>query len=153
MAFPTVLLGFEMADPETPQENRNRCLRELEGKNISHYSVMLSAYINSRIDVNKAIFTLASAAIGFLIAAFNEPFSATSVDGVLYALSMVAFVTAVISTLFIHVSHTKAINAYIRNENEKQRDFELTTWIYVNYVAFGIGVLLAAILAVYSTFE
>lgn len=141
-----------MPNPESPEEARDRGLRELEGKNISHYSVILSAYITSRVDANKAIFTFASGAIGLLIAAFESPLSGTCTQSALYAISMLAFVSAVISTLFIHVSHTKAIEAYIRSENEKQRDFRLKTWVYVNYAAFGIGVVLAAILAVSNAF-
>ena len=57
---------------ETSEEREQRLLRELEGKNVAHYSVMLTAFINARVDANKAIFAFSSTGIGLLIAMGNN---------------------------------------------------------------------------------
>ena len=53
---------------ETKEQQEQRKLEELKGKNIAHYSVMLTAFINARVDANKAIFAFSSTGIGLLIA-------------------------------------------------------------------------------------
>jgi len=140
-----------MTEPENTEEGRTRRLKELEGKNISHYSVMLSSYISSRTEANKAIFTFSSAAIGLLLATYVQSESKCIVNA-FYALSMLAFVIAVISTLFIYVSNTKSIEAYIRNKEENKRDFQLKTWVYINYIAFSFGIVFAAIMAIFKAY-
>jgi hypothetical protein len=54
--------------PETEEERTQRELRELEGKNIAHYSTLLSAWIQTKMERDKTLVTLSSAAIGFLVA-------------------------------------------------------------------------------------
>ena len=141
-----------MVQLESPAEERSRKLKELEGKNIAHYSVMLAAYISSRVDANKAIFTFSLAAIGLLLAAYEKPSSSICSINIAFSISMLSFVIAVISTLFIHVSNTSAIEAYIRNENESSRNFQLKSWVYINYVAFGLGVVFAAALGIINIY-
>ncbi|MBD3654382.1 hypothetical protein [Kangiella sp.] len=142
-----------MTEPETSSEKRDRKLKELEGKNIAHYSVMLSSYISTRVDANKAIFTFSLAAIGLLLAAYEKPTSSACYTNIFYSLSMLAFVIAVISTLFIYVANSKAIEAYIRSKEESKRDFKLQAWMYINYIAFGLGVLFTAVLGILNIYE
>lgn len=125
---------------ETPEEERDRKLRELEGKNISHYSVMLAAYIGARIDANKAIFAFSSAGIGILVAVAEKVRKVSTCTQTMYLISLVAFLAAVISTLFVHVANAKAIESYITQDDEKSKEFKLKTWIYFNYIAFAVAV-------------
>ncbi|KGJ89514.1 hypothetical protein [Colwellia psychrerythraea] len=134
-----------MVQQESDIEKRIRELKELEGKNIAHYSVMMSTFISSRIDANKAIFTFSSAGIGLLVTLISEPNSTISV--VLFSSAILAFVIAVISTLFIYIAHTNAIESYIRNEGSHKRDLNLKEWVYVNYIAFSFGVVFVALFA------
>ena len=141
-----------MIEPESPSEGRDRRLKELEGKNIAYYSVMLTAYISSRTDASKAIFTFSLASIGLLLAAYEKPISSICKTNIIYSFSIVVFVIAVISTLFIHVSNTKAIESYLRSEKETQHDFQLKSWMYINYVAFGSGVLSSVLLGIIKVY-
>lgn len=140
------------SETETEKERKDRILKELEGKNIAHYSVMLSSYISSRTEPNKAIFTFSIAAIGLLLASYEKLASSNCTISVLYSLSMAGFLVAVLSTLFIYVAHTKAIESYIRNESEKQRDFILKKWAYINYTAFGLGVTFSSVLGIFKVY-
>ena len=55
---------------------------------------------------------------------------------------------AVISTLFVHVANAKAIESYITQDDEKSKEFKLKSWMYFNYIAFGVAVcfLVAALI-------
>jgi Na+/proline symporter len=128
--------------PETPEEERDRKLRELEGKNISHYSVMLAAYVSARVDANKAIFAFSSAGIGVLVAVWygNKLKSVSACTQTMYLIALVAFLIAVITTLFVHVANANIIESYITQSDEKTKEFKLKSWMYVNYFAFGAAV-------------
>ena len=54
-----------MAESEEEREKRN--LRELEGKNVAFYSTLLSAWIQTRMERDKTLITLSSAAIALLV--------------------------------------------------------------------------------------
>lgn len=53
--------------PESSEETQRRHLRELEGKNIQHYSVLLGAWIGTRMERDRTLVTLSAAAIGLLV--------------------------------------------------------------------------------------
>lgn len=56
-----------MPAPESEDENRNRILKEPEGKNIAHYSVLLDAWIQTRTERDKTLVTLSAAGVGLLV--------------------------------------------------------------------------------------
>ena len=57
--------------PESKEESEKRVLRELEGKNIAHYSVLLGAWIQTKMERDKTLVTLSAAAIGLLVTIFT----------------------------------------------------------------------------------
>ena len=129
-----------------------RALEELKGKNVAHYSVMLAAYLNARVDANKAIFAFSSTGIGFLIAISSKLQQLGSCAKIVYVGALLAFFVAACSTLFVHIKNVKAIESYIRSEEENKKDFELKTWNYVNYVSFAAGLALLLVFAVLGIF-
>lgn len=62
-----------MTTPETNDECRSRGLRELEGKNIAYYSVVLRIVIESELDGIKQIIAISSAGIGLQYALDRFP--------------------------------------------------------------------------------
>ncbi len=52
---------------ETTEQAEQRQLKELEGKNIAHYSILLNAWINIEMKRDKILVTLSVAAIGLLV--------------------------------------------------------------------------------------
>jgi hypothetical protein len=138
---------------ETEEERQHRLLDELKGKNIAHYSVMLAAYINARVDANKAIFAFSSTGIGLLIAIANRLQQLGTYIKLIYIGALTAFFVAVCSTLLVYVRNAKAIESYIRSEgNEKSMDFKLNTWKYVNYISFAIGLALSLVFTIVGIF-
>ena len=93
--------------PETGEEQRERKLRELEGKNISFYSTMLQAWVDAANEFDRTLITLSSAAIGLLFAILT---SAGVPDVRLLWFYLLAFI------FFIS---TIGICLYILSENRK----------------------------------
>lgn len=52
---------------ESIKDAEKRALRELEGKNIAHYSILLSTWIETKMERDKTLVTLSAAAIGLLV--------------------------------------------------------------------------------------
>ena len=52
---------------ESSDEKEKRMLRELEGKNIAHYSTLLAAWIQTKMEIDKTLVTLSTAAIALLV--------------------------------------------------------------------------------------
>jgi hypothetical protein len=129
-----------MVNPEQPDEERSRKLRELEGKNIEYYSVMLAAYMASRSEVNKAIFAFSVSAIGLLFAMAEKVKNENFGIVFLYLLSIGLFFGAAILSLFIFSAISQTIEDRIRSNIDEAREFRLKNYAYVNYVLFGFGV-------------
>lgn len=139
--------------PETEEHRQKPVLDELKGKNVAHYSVMLAAYINARVDANKAIFVFSSTGIGLLIAIANKLQQLGTSVKLIYVGALLAFFVAVCSTLLVHIRNAKAIESYIRNEgNEKSMDFNLNTWKYINYISFATGLALSLVFTIVGIF-
>lgn len=135
-------------ETETETEYRVRRLKELEGKNINHYSVILSAYLNSGSEINKAILAISSAALGLLIAAYQDMSNMTCFSKLVFTIAVVMLCLAIISTLFIFNSNQKYFEAVIREKSEDKAFKELKSYRYFNYTMFGLGSFFAAILAI-----
>lgn len=89
---------------ETSDERRDRMLRELEGRNVAYYSVLLQTTIASELEAAKQIAGFSSAGIGliFTVAAIKAGVSGALWTAVLCAVSLVCFGVAVIaSTLYL----------------------------------------------------
>jgi hypothetical protein len=138
---------------ETEEQRQQRLLDELKGKNVAHYSVMLAAYINARIDANRAILVLSSTGIGLLIAIANQLQPLGTCAKVAYVAALIAFFATACSTLWVYVSNAEAIESYVRGEgNSKPADFRLNAAKYVNYVFFATGLALALMVATIALF-
>ena len=140
----------EFAMPESDAQHTQRVLEELKGKNIAHYSVMLAAYISARVDANRAIFVFSSSGIGLLIAVAGKLHCLGTCIKVVYIGALVSFFVAVVSTLLVHIRNAESIETHIRNEGiDKSMDFNLSTWKYVNYISFAIGLALSLAFTVF----
>ena len=133
---------------ESEEENRVRRLKELEGKNINHYSVILSAYLNSGSEINKAILSISSAALALLIAAYQDISNIICTRKLLFTIAVGMFCLAIVSTLFIFNSNQKYFEVVIRKNSEDKALKKLKYYRYFNYTMFGFGVLSAALLAI-----
>lgn len=81
--------------PENEEQREKRLLKELEGKNIAYYQTLLSSWIHTRMERDKAVITLSAAAICLLVTILT----AFGIDGIwpriLVILAFVGFVGAI----------------------------------------------------------
>ena len=137
---------------ETEEQQQQRVLDELKGKNVAHYSVMFAAYINTCVDANKAIFVFSSTGIGLLIAIVDKLQQLSIYVKIVYIGALVAFFAAVCSTLLVYIYNAKSIESYIRNEGSEKSEFKLDTWKYINYILFAIGLVLSLVVTIVGIF-
>jgi hypothetical protein len=138
---------------ETEEQRLQRCLDELKGKNVAHYSVMLAAYINARIDANRAILVLSSTGIGLLIAMISKLQSMNVYLKITYVAAIAALLGAACTTLWIHANNAKTIESYIRAQGtSKSMKLKLDASRYINYLLFLSGLTLALIVIALSLF-
>lgn len=119
--------------PESKDEEQKRKLRELEGKNVAHYSVLLGAFIQTKMDRDKMLVTLSSAGIGLLIAVLTAVGVTYMWEGVLYAVALLAFGITIVSLIRVLDLNSKFIEEQLRGSDSgtkiKLRRLDRLSWI------------------------
>lgn len=108
-------------NPENDDERRSK-LRELEGKNVSYYSVLLTTIIQSELDGIKNIINLSSAGIGFLLALekFGSRSACIELSLILEMVSFLGFIFAIVCGVsFLSVASKRYEDALRENDNEE----------------------------------
>jgi len=98
--------------PESKEEAEKRSLRELEGKNISQYSVLLQAWIDTRMERDKTLVTLSAAGIGLLLTILTTVGVPYLWVTILYAISFTGFLITIWTALKIYQRNS----VHIENE-------------------------------------
>ena len=134
--------------PETPEQEEKRKLSELEGKNIAHYSVLLSAWINAKMESDKSLMTLSSAGIGLLITILSTVGIKNHLDIYLFGGAFVGFLIAIFSLLKIYGLNSTYIENNIRGKSSdhlglKQHD-KITRW------GFSVGFIFSILIGISS---
>jgi hypothetical protein len=131
-----------------PEEKEKRLLRELEGKNIEHYSVLLSAWIATKMERDKTLITLAAAAIGLLITILTTVGAINILVICLFAFAILAFIITIWSALEIYQLNSKHIEDALRGSSE--RDPKLEKYDKISTSSFLIGVFSALLIGTIS---
>jgi hypothetical protein len=109
-------------NPESDDERRSRKLHELQGKNISHYNILLSAVIQSELDGVKNIINLSSAGIGFLFVL--EKFGASSACGelskILKMVIFIGFIVAIVFGISFLFAASKHYEKFLRENDDEE---------------------------------
>lgn len=137
--------------PETSEEKEKRLLRELEGKNIEYYSVMLSAWINTKMERDKTLVTLAAAAIGLLITILTTLGANNIFEMILFAISICSFLTTIWSSLTIYQLNSKHIEDSLRGSSENSSKLEKYDRLSIR--AFIGGALIALVIGILSAYN
>jgi hypothetical protein len=112
-----------MSQPETDDESRSRALEELKGKNIAHYSVLLTAFIQTKMEHDKTLVTLSAGGIGLLLTLLNLTGSGSTVSLVLFGGSFSGFLLTIGCALVIYERNASHIENELRGGAPK--DFKL----------------------------
>jgi len=134
--------------PETKEQAEERALRELEGKNVAHYSVLLSAWIETKMERDKTLVTLSAAAIGLLVTILTTVGVSSAWEIPLFAISVVAFLVTIWSSLVIYQLNSKHLEDAIRGSSE--RDPRLEKYDKRSIRAFIIGGVTTLLIGILS---
>ncbi|EDZ61234.1 hypothetical protein SMGD1_0324 [Sulfurimonas gotlandica GD1] len=137
--------------PETEEERKKRVLRELEGKNIAHYSVLLSAWIQTKMERDKTLVTLSSAAIGLLITILTTVGAENYWIILLFIISICSFIITIWSALKIYELNSVHLEDSLRGKNGK--DPKLEKYDKRSIRAFVIGSSFALLIGVTSAYQ
>ncbi len=139
-----------MTAPEIDDERRSRDLRELEGKNIAHYSVVLRVVIESELDGIKQIIAISSAGIGLQYALDRFPSGSVllCLSLGLSIFSILGFGTAIVCGIRFLLAASKRYEEELRgttNLSGYQRLLDarkiFSWWRRAAILAFQVGVL------------
>ena len=134
--------------PESNEDAEKRVLRELEGKNIAHYSVLLNAWIETRMERDKTLVTLSAAAIGLLVTILTTVGVKHLWEIPLFAVAVVSFLVTIWSSLIIYQLNSKHLEDAIRGSSE--RDPRLEKYDKRSIRAFIVGAIAALLIGISS---
>lgn len=77
-----------------PNEKKPDAIKELEGKNVAYYSVVLQTVIQSEIEAVRTSVTLSSVAIGLLVTLDSSGKTCSLLATTLQGLCFVSFITS-----------------------------------------------------------
>ena len=137
--------------PETDEQREHRLLKELEGKNVAHYSVFLTAWVQTRLEHDRALITLSAAAIGILVTILTTVGVNARWHILLHLLAFVAFGTTIFLCIRIYELNSDKLENEIRGPDDPTyRNVSLAKYDLWSLRSFITGVAFAAILGVFS---
>lgn len=134
--------------PENSDEREKRLLRELEGKNISHYSTLLGAWIQNRMERDKTLISLSTAGIGLLFTILTTMGVRNWLEILFYSFAVISFLITIITSLHIYQINSKILEDDLRGSSSDHPLFKKLDQI--SFFAFCGGVFFAALLGVTS---
>lgn len=133
---------------ESREEVEKRHLRELEGKNIAHYSVLLGAWIETRMERDKTLVTLSAAAIALLVIILTTVGARHIWEIPLFATAVLAFLVTIWISLTIYQLNSQHLEAAIKGSST--RDPRLEKYDKLSGRAFMVGATTALLIGISS---
>ena len=134
--------------PESPEERERRSLRELENKNVAHYSVMLDAWVQTRMARDKTLITLSAGGVGVLVTLLTTKGISQLWEIGLYLVSFLGFLITIFLALTLYQKNSELIENGLRGESSEH--LKLKTFDRATIVAFYFGAVFAVAVAVSS---
>jgi len=133
---------------ESKDQTQQRESRELEGKNVAHYSVLLSAWIETKMQRDKTLVTLSAAAIGLLVTLLATVGVNSAWEILLFVIAVVCFLVTIGSSLAIYQLNSQHIEKAIRGSSKK--DPKLKKYDKCSIIAFVFGSVFALLIGILS---
>lgn len=133
---------------ESQEEAKKRALKELEGKNVAHYSVLLSAWIDTRMERDRTLVTLSAAAIGLLVTVLTTVGASSAWELAFFVISIASFLVTIWSALTVYQLNSEHLEASIRGSS--QSDPRLRKYDKLSFRAFILGAISALMIGILS---
>ncbi|MBL1259460.1 MAG: hypothetical protein COB33_003925 [Thiotrichaceae bacterium] len=134
--------------PASTEEAEKRALRELEGKNIANYSVLLGAWVQTKMERDKTLITLSAAAIGLLVTILTTVGVKSIWEIPFFAIAVASFLVTIWSSLAIYQLNSQHLENAIKGTSEK--DPRLEKYDKHSIRAFIVGSVAALIIGIIS---
>ncbi len=137
--------------PESSEEAQKRRLRELEGENIQHYSVLLAAWIETRMDRDRTLVALSAAAIGLLVTILTAVGLPQLWMILLYAGAFASFLLTIWAAIRIYQLNSAMLANELRgSEAPDFKQINLKPYDRLSVVSFSVGALFAIAIGIAS---
>lgn len=134
--------------PESQEDREKRLLRELEAKNIAHYSVLLEAWIQTRMARDKSLVTLSAGGVGVLVTLLTTVGVSRPWQIWLYIGSFLGFLATIALALMIYQKNSEQIENDLRGRSSEH--LKLKAFDRASIATFGVGAFFAVAIAVSS---
>lgn len=131
---------------ESEDQKKERLRKELEGKNIQHYTVLATAWIGTKMEHDKTIITISAGAIGLLVTILT----AKGIEAIwhiwLFLLAFIGYTIAIFVSIIIFQKNSVRIEEELRQEDgheyKLKRLDKVARWSFilatVAFIAIGI---------------
>ncbi|MBS0165522.1 MAG: hypothetical protein JSR29_05555 [Nitrospira sp.] len=102
---------------ESSEEREKRLLRELEGKTVAHYSVMLDAWVQTRMARDKTLIALSAGGVGVLVTLLTTKGISQLWEIVLYLFSFLGFLITIGLALKVYQKNSELIENSLREKS------------------------------------
>lgn len=128
----------------------------INNKHVEFYSHLVNGWITTRMEKDKSILTLSTAGLGVLVTFFNNISYNDITSLLLYGLSLIFFIMAIISGVWILSENADYCEAVINEEeakNEKLIDILDKSLIYSFILGLFISIILSFVLIYNKDFQ
>lgn len=131
------------AGPETKEQERDRKLRELEGKNVAHYSTMLGAFLQTKMERDKMLITLSAIGVGLLVTLLTTVGVQRRWEIWLYAAALLCFLATIAAMVAVLGINSRFIEEQLRQSNStsKLKLRRLDRLSLVSFIVAGVFVV------------
>lgn len=130
------LISFQQVTVMNDDTASESATRELEGKNIAHYQVMLSAWIENRMEHDRTLIKLSLAGIGFLLTLLMTLGVSSKWQMACYVASLVCFLITIGILLVIFNKNSDLIESEIRGDDSIAPSLiEYDRWVSIFFAA------------------
>lgn len=126
---------------ESKEDREKRLLRELEGKNVTHYGAILSAWIRTKMERDKVLLTLSAGGVGLLVTIFSTVGVKYWWEILLYGIAVIFFVATITVCILIYDRNSKHLEDVLREKST--RDYVLERYDKLSRIFFIAAVVLS----------
>ena len=136
--------------PETEEDRDKRLSEELKGKNVAHYSVMLTAWLQTKMEHDKTLVTLSFGGIALLVTVINLTGYWSLWSVLLFVGAFTGFLLTIGCALVIYERNAAHIESQIRGEQIDLRLQFLDRFLKYSFLFGTVCAILASTISIGS---
>lgn len=133
------------------EENKETALREFEGKNIAHYSVLLGEWFQTKLEYDKTLLTLSSGGIGLLITILTTVGANNWCELAFFGAAFLCFGICIWSSLKIFKLNSQHIEREIKKKDSS--DLKLERYDNLSAITFLLGIFSFCLIGLSAAIE